>query len=75
MNSCKHGLTAKMVVIEGEDPKQFEIVRERLQSLNLPTIIGYPFGHNDEPNSIWLGREVVFDANAKTISLATVAQS
>ena len=31
MNACKHGLTAQTVVIEDEDPAQFDVLRDALQ--------------------------------------------
>lgn len=31
MNACKHGLTAKTVVIEGEDPAQFDSLRKAFE--------------------------------------------
>jgi hypothetical protein len=31
MNACKHGLTAQAVVIEDEDPAQFDVLRHALQ--------------------------------------------
>jgi hypothetical protein len=40
MNALKHGLSAKAIVIEGEDPRQFEALRAGLErDFEAPTVI------------------------------------
>ena len=44
MNALKHGLSAKAIVIEGEDPGQFEALRAGLErDFETPTVIEREF--------------------------------
>lgn len=44
------------------------IVKDRLEGLNLPTVIGYPFGHMSAMLSLPLGVEARLDASAGTLT-------
>lgn len=47
----------------GERPWD-SIVRERLEALSIPSVVGFPFGHAPAMLSLWLGARARLDASA-----------
>lgn len=48
-------------------PKWEEIVSERLSKLNVPTVVGFPFGHSQDMASLPLGIDAKLDATNGTL--------
>ena len=45
-----------------------DIVRERLEPLGIPTVVGYPIGHMQNMLSLWLGIRARLDADKGTLT-------